>query len=744
MLNRLLSRSAIGALLVLAGLVGSSGAAGAQTVIATVSVGMTPLRVAVNPSTNRVYVTDNGSNVLSVIDGNSDAVIATTPVGAKPVGVAANQSTNRIYVANQGNSSVSVIDGTSNAVIATIGVGTNPTEIAVNPNTNRVYVGNGLSNSVSVIDGGSNAVVATIPFASSPAGIAVNSTTNRVYVITTGAAGKLSVLDGGTNNVIATIASGSNSSGVAVNPATNRVYVTNTMNGTVAVIDGNTNAVITNVSTGSVPVGTFGVAVNPTINHVYATNLQAGAAHAVVIDGASNTVTATLPMGGGAEGVAANSATNRVYVTNDRGNSVSVIQDPSPAPPPVTPTSTWFFAEGSTQPPFDTWFLVQNPNPVAANVSFTFEIQGGGIITRGFVVGPTSRFSLFVNQVIANVAFSTRIDADQPIFAERSMFVSFDGTVVTGIPSPDRTWLFAEGSTQNPFQTWLLLQNPNNQSAIATVTYLLLGGGTPVTQTLSLPPTSRTSIFVNQVLPNAAFSSRIDSDLPIVAERSMFRFPGNAATANPGVNSPSSSWFFADGNTTQGASPFDSFLLLENPNNSPAMATVNLFHNGSVVTFTQQLAAQSRQSVFLNQVLSNARFGIQVTATQPIIAERSEFFNPEPRGAISTQGATALASTWFLPEGSTQTPFTELITILNPTSSNMSAHIDFDLPTGQVIGRDFLISPNREFVLNVNNVIPNSPVSARVSTSQPSVVERILFFNKLGSLGGTDTIGISR
>ncbi|MGH2459059.1 MAG: hypothetical protein ACRDIY_09360, partial [Chloroflexota bacterium] len=298
--------------------------------------------------------------------------------------------------------------------------------------------------------------------------------------------------------------------------------------------------------------------------------------------------------------------------------------------------------------------------------------------------------------------------------------------------------------TQNPFQTWLLLQNPNNQTAIATITYFLLGGGTPVTQTMSLPPTSRTSIFVNQVLPNAAFSSRVTSNLPIVVERSMFRFPGNAATDNPGVNSPSSSWFFADANTTQGASPFDTFLLLENPNASPATATINLYQNGSVVTFTQQLAAQSRQSVFLNQVLANARFGIQVSATQPIIAERSEFFNPEPRGAISTQGATALASTWFLPEGSTQPPFTEVIAILNPTASNMSAHIDFDLPSGQVIGRDFLISPNREFVLNVNDVISNSPVSARVSTSQPSVVERILFFNKLGSLGGTDTIGISR
>ena len=33
-------------------------------------------------------------------------------------------------------------------------------------------------------------------------------------------------------------------------------------------------------------------------------------------------------------------------------------------------------------------------------------------------------------------------------------------------------------------------------------------------------------------------------------------------------------------------------------------------------------------------------------------------------------------------------------------------------------------------------------VILKVTTSVPSVVERLIFFNKLGSLGGTDTIGI--
>src|SRR6185437_7906390 len=109
------------------------------------------------------------------------------------------------------------------------------------------------------------------------------------------------------------------------------------------------------------------------------------------------------------------------------------------------------------------------------------------------------------------------------------------------------------------------------------------------------------------------------------------------------------------------------------------------------VRFTQRLAPTSRQSVFLNQVLPNATFGIRVDAADPIIAERSIFFGTEPRGALATPGATDPATTWFLAEGSTQPPFTEEIYILNPGTATMSAHIDFDLPGGRVVGRDFTV-----------------------------------------------------
>ncbi len=437
--------------------------------------------------------------------------------------------------------------------------------------------------------------------------------------------------------------------------------------------------------------------------------------------------------------LSAGSHTVRVTATNSAGERADVSWSFTASTQPATST-TWFFAEGSTQPPFDTWFLIQNPTSQAATVTFTFFLQPSGTTTRVFSVGPTSRFSVFANQQIPNVAFSTRIDSNVPVFAERAVFVSYDGDDVTGIRGPNTLWLFAEGSTQSPFQTWLLLQNPNAVPATATIIYLLENGQTR-TQVQPLAPNSRTSIFVNQVLPNAGFSTRVQSDQPIVVERAQFRFPGNAALAKAGVNAPAANWFFAEGRTTFRGLRADTFLLLQNPNSTNATATITLFGtNGATTTFTVGLLPTSRRTIFLNPFMAGS-FGIRVNANAPIIAERSIFFGIDPNlGAYSAVGSTALTTGWNLAEGETRAPFDEVISILNPNDATMSVHIDFQLATGQVIGRDFSIGPNRKLEVPVDNILSGAN-SARVTTSLPSVVERTMYIFKGGLIGAHNTVG---
>jgi YVTN family beta-propeller protein len=90
---------------------------------------------------------------LSNLDINMNLI----PVGKTPVGIAVDPNTNRIYVSNSNNNTVSVIDGATNRVIGDpIPVGEGPRGIAVDPNTHLVYVTNPGSNTVSVIDGATN------------------------------------------------------------------------------------------------------------------------------------------------------------------------------------------------------------------------------------------------------------------------------------------------------------------------------------------------------------------------------------------------------------------------------------------------------------------------------------------------------------------------------------------------------------------------------------------------------------
>src|SRR3990167_862997 len=62
--------------------------------------------------------------------------------GRYPKAIGVNPGTNLIYVANEGSNNVSVIDGAANKVIETIQVGMYPKAAGVNPETNLIYVAN--------------------------------------------------------------------------------------------------------------------------------------------------------------------------------------------------------------------------------------------------------------------------------------------------------------------------------------------------------------------------------------------------------------------------------------------------------------------------------------------------------------------------------------------------------------------------------------------------------------------------
>lgn len=269
--------------------------------------------------TNAAFVSDFGSNLLSVVDTGNTNLVSNVSVGSAPQGVAVDAANSRAYVANNGNNSVSVLDIAGNTQVTTVSVGAGPWGVALNQTARRLYVANSFSATVSVIDTGNNTVVATIPVGATPKGIAVNTASNRIYVANSGS-NSVSVIDGTSNTVIGSVSVQQAPLEVAINPAANRAYVTNSNSGTVTVIDTASNLPITTIVVGS---GPWGVALGPGASRLYVANNQSGTVS--VIDTAINTLFFTIPVGSAPRGVAVNPTTNRVFVANFGSNTISVI-----------------------------------------------------------------------------------------------------------------------------------------------------------------------------------------------------------------------------------------------------------------------------------------------------------------------------------------------------------------------------------------------------------------------------------
>ncbi len=140
-----------------------SGVSEAASLVATVLValllsGCRPHDFPQYPPNYReyVYVTNGGSDTVTVLDVVNVRVDRELAVGHHPVAVAASPTHNEIYVVNAGaagaNGSISVIDAEHNTVVATIGVHRQPLSIDLDGDGTRAYVANSGSNSISVID----------------------------------------------------------------------------------------------------------------------------------------------------------------------------------------------------------------------------------------------------------------------------------------------------------------------------------------------------------------------------------------------------------------------------------------------------------------------------------------------------------------------------------------------------------------------------------------------------------------
>ena len=293
-------------------------------VLNTIGVGYLPFGIGVQPDGSRVYVANQNSNTVSVINTTTNSVQANIGLGGglSPFGLAVSPDGTHVYTADYASNAVTVIDTATETSSAVVGVGKYPKMVAVSPDSSRVYVTNSGSNSVSVIDSASNTVTATIGVGTTPLGVAASPDGARVYVANVGS-GSMSVIDAGTNQVTGFINTSAN--WVAVSPDSKVVYATSADN-VVKVIDTATNQVTDTISI-PVPAGAGASLGMPAVSadggRLFVPNILGNSV--VQIDTATKKITNTVGVGTYPDWAAVSPDGAHLYVSNGFSNSVSEV-----------------------------------------------------------------------------------------------------------------------------------------------------------------------------------------------------------------------------------------------------------------------------------------------------------------------------------------------------------------------------------------------------------------------------------
>lgn len=216
--------------------------------------------IAVNPLTNRIYgaqgftASDLHQRLRAyVIDGTTDTIIGATAYYPDHWGqrIAVNPTTNRVYVfTGTGPEAFFVFNSDLTSLETTIGydeLNISPLAIDINPVANKIYAlgmlknqGNSRAFGVAVIDGNTNAVTASMDVGNTQyaQSFVVNPTTDHIYVVHGGyddgsyGYNILTELDGATNSIVSNtfihrenVDEAAPINGLAVNPQTNRILI---------------------------------------------------------------------------------------------------------------------------------------------------------------------------------------------------------------------------------------------------------------------------------------------------------------------------------------------------------------------------------------------------------------------------------------------------------------------------------------------------------------------------------------
>jgi lysophospholipase L1-like esterase len=322
-------------------------------------------------------------------------------------------------------------------------------------------------------------------------------------------------------------------------------------------------------------------------------------------------------------------------------------------------------------------------------------------------------------------------------------------------------WVLAEGAVSDYFTEEILIANPNGNPANVTIRLLPESGAAPPVQNIVVPASSRYTFVVNNFVSGpSSVGALVESDQPIVVERSMYWANGQRRGGHnsQGVAAPSNEWYLAEGALNM----FSTFVLISNSSATPAEVQVTFLREvGAPITTSFTIAGNGRKTIFVNQDFPEIDTSFSVVVRQTggstIVVERAMYWNGGEGGHEST-AVNAPNTTWLFAEGATgNTPnfdFQTYLLLANPANVEAAVTIDFFRDVGGPVQYHTTVAPNSRKTLSLDDLpfepndvaeLASASFSIKVTSDRRILAERSMYWSSNGIIfiDGHNTPGVN-
>lgn len=290
----------------------------------------------------RIYVTNERSGDLSIIDSATHEVVATVPLGKRPRGIHASPDGKFIYVALSGSpiagpgvdestlppadkaaDGIGVYDVAQGKLVKMIKSGSDPEEFAISADGKVLFVSNEDVAGISVLDLATEKIVATLPTGEEPEGVELSPDGKFVYA-TSEDAGTIYKIDTATRTVLNSLRVGRRPRTIAWTPDGKRVWVNAENDGTVVLVDVEKNAIIETILLGEPGVvKPMAVLLSKDATKLYVSTGRGK--KLFVLDTATRKVETSFEVGQRPWGIALSPDGKTLYSANGPSNDLSVV-----------------------------------------------------------------------------------------------------------------------------------------------------------------------------------------------------------------------------------------------------------------------------------------------------------------------------------------------------------------------------------------------------------------------------------